>query len=135
MTVARAMSLRDVARLPGLLLVVVALAVQLAAASVVLPVGAARAEGFDRLLAASICHDDAGAAGQGGTPAHHHAPDCALCPLCQAIAHAGVLLGPPVFAWARLAVSVARIVVLPPARAPPARFALATFARGPPALI
>jgi hypothetical protein len=114
-------------RTAGLLLALLALAVQLGAASVVPWTGAGR---LDRLLAASICHAD-GATGP--APAQqHHAPDCALCPFCQAIAHASVLLGPAALVFAALAAPPPRIAAPPPARAPPARLAAATSARGPP---
>lgn len=118
------------AGLPGLLLVVFALAMQLAVVSVV-PSGDA-VMGIDRLVAASICHS--GGTDQGGTPAHRHAPDCAVCPLCQAIAHAGVLLAAPPVWFAGPAVFVAHAYALPPARAPPPRRIAATTARGPPDL-
>jgi len=116
------------------LLAVVALAVQLAAASVV-PWGVVPGAGIDRLVAASICHGDGVGADQGGTPANHHGPACAVCPLCQAVAHAGVLLGPAMFVLAAPVAALSRMAHLPPARAPPARLAAATSARGPPTLI
>lgn len=116
------------------LFAVVALAVQLAATSVV-PWGAMQGAGIDRLLTASICHGDAAGADQGGAPAHHHTPACAACPLCQAIAQAGLLLGPAGFVFAAPVAALLRITHLPPARAPPARRVAATSARGPPALI
>jgi hypothetical protein len=120
-------------RLPSLLLAILALAVQLAAASVV-PWQTAPAAGLDRLVAASICHAD-GAADSGGAPARHHNPDCVACPLCQAIAHAGVLLGSAIAAMAPPEPAASRLAALPPARAPPAQRVAAAFARGPPALI
>jgi hypothetical protein len=119
------------ARLPGMLLAIVALALQLAAASVA---PWAPAGGIDRLVAGSICHA-AGAGDQGGAPARHHAPDCAICPLCQAIAHAGVLLGPGFAALPAPIVAAARLALLPPARAPPLRRVAAAAPRGPPDLI
>ena len=113
----------------GLLFAVFALTLQLAAASVV-PFASVPAGGVDRLIAASICH---GAAGDdGGAPAPHHAPDCAVCPLCQAIAHAGVLLAAPVMLLTAPVLLAPRAFALPPARAPPGGGSFATSARGPP---
>jgi hypothetical protein len=118
--------------LTGLLLAVVALTMQLAAASVV-PF-ASPILGVDRLLAASICHAD-DAADHGGAPARHHAPDCAVCPLCQAISHAGALLVAPAAGFAVPMLLVARVFVLPLSHAPPGRAASAASARGPPATL
>jgi len=118
------------AGLSGLLLALVALVMQIAAASVVPFAGPAAS--VDRLLAASICHSDGGATDSGGTPARRHAPDCAVCPLCQAIAHAGALLGAPMLVIAAPALLAARLFALPPSRAPPGRAASAASARGPP---
>jgi hypothetical protein len=109
----------------GLLLALVALAVQLAAVGVV-PFAGAPAAGVDRLLAVSICHGDS------GTPAGHHAPACTVCPICQAIAHAGVLLASPAFGFVAPAMVAMRAFALPPARAPPGRPTTAASARGPP---
>jgi hypothetical protein len=120
---------RAAARLfgPGLLLAIVALAMQLAAASIV-PFRPAPVAGLDRLVAASICHTDTG-----GAP-RHRAPDCVLCPLCQAIAHAGVPLHPGFAALPAPVAAAARLVSLPPARAPPLRRIAAAAPRGPPDL-
>jgi hypothetical protein len=122
-----------VARLPGLLLAVVALTVQLAAASVV-PWAAAPGAGLDRLIAGSICHGDDAAADQGGAPVRHHAPDCTICPLCQAIAHASVLLGPAAIALVGPTRAASLLAALPPARAPPVQRVAAAAPRGPPHL-
>jgi hypothetical protein len=110
----------------GLLLALVALAIQLAAASVV-PFAALSTASVDRLAAASICHDD-----QGHQPSPHHAPACAVCPLCQAIAHAGALLASPGTVLVAPILAAFRAFALPPARAPPAVATFATSARGPP---
>jgi hypothetical protein len=120
-------------RIAGNWLAALALVVQLAAASVV-AMPSAPAASLDGLIAASLCTgaDDAG----GGAPAHdHHAPDCALCPLCHAIAHAGVLLAPPAFAFATPLSERQRPGLPPPPRAPPVRAAGAAYPRGPPFLI
>ncbi len=112
--------------LPGLILAVVALAIQLAAASVI-PFTALSVAGVERLAAASICHSD-----QGGQPSPHHAPDCAVCPLCHAIAHAGALLAAPAVAVAAPLLLAARAFALPTSRAPPRATLSAASARGPP---
>jgi len=122
------------AGLSGLLLTLFALAMQLSAASIV-PFAGLPAVGLDRLVAASICHGDGAATDHGGTPTQHHAPDCAVCPLCQAIAHAGALLAVPAVGFATPVLLLARAFALPPARAPPGRTATATSARGPPATL
>jgi hypothetical protein len=119
-------------RIAGNWLAALALVAQLAAASVVaMPTTPAVA--LDGLIAASLCtgaHDAAG-----GAPAHHHAPDCTLCPLCQAIAHAGVLLASPAFALDAPPAARERSTLPPPARAPPAHALGAAYPRGPPFLI
>ncbi len=117
--------------LAGRWLAAVAIAVQLAAASVVV-LPSAPVHALDGLIAASICDGAEGAANGGQGSHHHHAPDCALCPLCQAIAHAGVLLAPPAFAFAAPIHVTLRMALLPPARAPPAREVGAPYPRGPP---
>jgi len=118
----------------GLLVALFALAMQLSAASTV-PFAGLPATGLDKFVAASICHSGAAADDHGGPPAQHHAPDCAVCPLCQAIAHAGVLLAAPLSGFAVPLTLVARTFELLPARAPPGRRATATSARGPPATL
>ncbi len=115
--------------LPGLVLAVVALAIQLAAASV-MPFAPLAASGVDRLVAASICH--AANPDDGGAPAPRHAPDCAVCPLCHAIAHAGALLAAPAVVVAAPLLLVARAFALPTSRAPPPATLSAPSARGPP---
>ncbi len=117
--------------LSGLLLALVALALQMAAIAIV-PY-ASVAAGVDRLVAASICHSDSAAGDQGGAPAHHHMPDCAVCPLCQAIAHAGVALAAPWAGFAAPVLLAVRPYAMPPPRAPPGRALTAASARGPPA--
>jgi hypothetical protein len=113
------------AGLSGLLLALFALAMQLAASAVPIP-------GVDGLPAVPICHSG-GATNDGGAPARHHMPDCAVCPLCQAIGHAGVLLAAPLFGFVAPVVLAVRSFTLPPARAPPRRAVTAASARGPPA--
>jgi hypothetical protein len=118
-------------RRPASLLALVALALQLAAASIVLP--AAPAAALDGLITASICH--AGSAhDEGKAPLHHPPPACDLCALCQAVAHAGTLLAasdvvltPPVLPAMRAAPPL-------PAWAPPEYAVASTWPRGPPHL-
>lgn len=111
-------------RRAGTWLALLALAVQLAAASVVLPT-TMPAAGVERLVAASICHP-------AGEHDKHPPPACVLCPLCQAIAHAGAILTPPVFALFVPHLPTTRTGLPPPARAPPARAVAAAYPRGPP---
>jgi len=115
---------------PSVLLALVALAMQIVVGAIV-PVPAPAAS-LDRLVAVSICHGDAGA-NHGEAPSHHHSPDCAVCPLCQAIAQAGAILASPMAAFVAPALAVFRAFAQPPARAPPSVAGSATSARGPPA--
>ncbi len=126
MQVARLRPLRFAVRLVAL----VALAVQLAAASVV-PMDRLPELRFDRLLAASICHGDVGGTDQGRAD-HHQPAACAICGLCQAIAHAGVLLGPPDHVMVAPSAAAILVAAQSLARVPPSRDAAAAYARGPP---
>ena len=108
----------------GLALALVALLMQLAAASVV-PL-ASPAASVERLAAASICHR------HGGAPPAPHTPDCAVCPLCQAIAHAGVLLGAPIAHFAAPVLPPMRAFPTPQSRAVQGPTTFASSARGPP---
>jgi hypothetical protein len=110
----------------GFGLVMLALCVQL-----VLGAWVPSAEGAPRLTGLGvICHADAGSRPPGSTP--HHAPDCALCPLCTALAAPLALLAPPPpMVSPRTAVLVSTII-LPPATVPPLRESKASQPRGPP---
>ena len=108
----------------GLLLAVLALVSQLALGSVVLSDDAQAAE-FDAI--AVLCQTGAPA------PVHHqHAPDCAICPLCVALALPGVILTPGPVLPAPSVRGVAVVALPPPARAPPARTLRLAQPRGPP---
>jgi hypothetical protein len=121
--------MRHLLRRVGTWMAAIAIAVQLAAAAVVLPLGAAQAAEIDSLAAASICD---GIAGDHRAPVHRHAPDCALCPFCQALGQAGLLLAPPPVALIAPVPPARRAALPPPARAPPARIAVGAYPRGPP---
>lgn len=110
----------------GRLLSLLALALQLAAASIVLPDGIVRAASLEALAAASICH------GTPAAPHKHHTPVPKACPLIQSIAQAGALLAAATPPLPPPAVMVALTAPLPPARAPPNCTVLAAFPRGPP---
>jgi hypothetical protein len=113
----------------GRLCALVALAVQLGAASIV-PLAVASNAGPERLLAAPICH------AAGGSPAPRQGHDCVLCPLCQAVAHAGAVLGPTLASVPPPVLVLLRAAPLPPARAPPlGGTAVASYPRGPPVLV
>ena len=104
----------------------------LAAASVA-PFAAAASPGPQILFGVPICHSESGATSDGSTPATPPHHDCALCPLCQAVTHAGQVVGPALVFLPPPALIVARAVALPPARAPPPRWTLsASYPRGPP---
>lgn len=111
----------------GLLLALVALAVQMAAASIVLPL-AAPAAMVERMVAASICHP-------AHEPANRPAPLQAVCPLSQAVAQAGMMLAAPAVIVAAPVAVAWRPALPPPARAPPAVSLASAYPRGPPALI
>ncbi len=79
-----------------------------------------------------ICHT--GDAGSAPTGPAHRAPDCALCPLCAAIAMpAPALAKPPLLPRPRVAATTPAVI---PAAAitPPTRTAVAAQPRAPPAL-
>ncbi len=115
----------------GVLLAMLALMMQLAVSTLGMPSVPAQAD-FSAELAATICHVDTGPVDQNHTPARHHAPDCDICPICQAISHAHLLLTPPLLVLAApmlLALGLAAPGLLPSLHshtAPPAK------ARGPP---
>ena len=111
----------------GLLLALMALAVQLAAASITLPL-TVPAVTVDRLVASSICHP-------GQAPAHRPAPRHTVCPLLQAVAQAGMLLVAPTVTLDAPAAVAWRPAMPPPARAPPSPALVSAYPRGPPALI
>jgi hypothetical protein len=85
-------------------------------------------------LAAVICRADDGGARGAPEPRHHHVPECAVCPLCQAHAvTAPVLAAPP--ALPRPRVLARRHPAAPPAaRAPPVVALVHAYPRGPPSL-
>jgi hypothetical protein len=115
----------------GLLLAVAALAMQLVAGSFAMP--RIVPSDFAQALAASICHADAGSSDQGDGSAPHHTPDCAVCPLCQAMAQAQVLLAPMAAVVAVPAMALLRVVLRKSSHARPGRFVTIATARGPPA--
>ena len=128
---------------PGFL-ALLAVLVQIVTASFVAPpavTGASPARSaLDALIAASICRSagtsDDGALPPDHRPTHHHGPDCALCPICQALAHAQGLFAPPVIAWLAAPPQGREVRALRPApRAPPAPFVLVGSPRGPPLLV
>lgn len=117
----------------------VALVMQLFAASIVLPMAAPEG-GPDLLISGAMhalhhhVHHAATAPGKG----QHgpNAPCCPSCPLCRAVAHATPLLLPPAMvAIGAPQVMFARAAPPPSARAPPSRVAAAAWPRGPPRLI
>ena len=122
--------------LPGLLLAVLALVSQLALGSFVLPdEAAAREQSVAALDALSvICNSTNPASPTPTKPHHRHGPDCAVCPLCIALALQAVVLGSPPDLPAPSSRLADRATLPPPARAPPAQPRLAPPARGPPVL-
>ncbi len=111
----------------GLLAALLALAAQLAFGAAV-PHPALGEPGFG-----IICH-----AGQdeGSLPARpgHHAPDCAICPLCLSLTAPAPTLGETPFVPVPRVRATLSPVVLPPATGPPAFAVAAAQPRGPPTL-
>jgi hypothetical protein len=115
----------------GLLLAVLALISQLALGSLVLPAESAAAE-LDAI--AIFCQTAPSGTPQPSAPHHQHAPDCAICPLCVALAMPGAILTPAPLLPTPSVHQVAQITLPPPARGPPSRPLRISLARGPPAL-
>ncbi len=125
---------RFLGSLPGLLLAVLALFSQLTLGAVILPdEAAAQAQSVAALDALSVICSSTNPSTP-ARPHHRHSPDCAVCPLCTALAMQAVVLvsGPDLPApSSRLA---DRATLPPPARAPPAQPRHTPPPRGPPAL-
>ena len=115
-------------------LAMLALLAQIVAAAI-LPCAEFRSADADWLIASAICHAGGATSGDSQTPSHHHAPTCLACPLCQAVAQGGLRLTPPAAGLAEPAAVALRLVMPPPARAPPARCRGAACPRAPPALV
>jgi hypothetical protein len=113
----------------GLLLAVVALLMQLAAGTFVMP--PMTQDSFDQALASSICHADFGSSDP-AAPVPHHMPDCAVCPFCQALGHAHVLLAPSVAVVAAPVLWIVHAIGPMAAHALPRRAGIVASARGPP---
>jgi hypothetical protein len=113
----------------GLLLALLALAMQLAFGSVVprLEIASALAG------ATTICHADETSGEAPPTP--HNPADCPICPLCVSLSGPALALTThPPLPTPHMVV-VAPVVVLPPATAPPATVVLAARPRGPPIIL
>jgi len=121
-------------RLLGVLIAAIALAGQIALGALV-PQGTTPETQLAELATTSfICHSEDKPDSRDGKP-HHHAPDCALCPLCQAIAQSGALIHPSAISLLVPLIAPVSNAVPPPSRATPL-FGLATvYPRGPPPLI
>src|SRR5579875_306734 len=123
----------------GRLLALTALAIQLAAASIVPSVVISDEPSAD-FLGFPICHaaypaDDADGNAPKRGPKNQQGPDCALCPFCQAIVHAGGLLVPSTSAPFVPLVVVGQAALSPSCQRFPARAVAAAYPRGPPSLI
>ena len=116
----------------GVIAGLMALFVQLSAATAVPqhPV----ADAFAAAMAETICHVDDGQPGQ-SAPDHQKMPDCAVCPVCQAMVHPPLLPAPPA-AFVPVPRASIRLATVAPDEVPvrASRFAPAS-ARGPPAAI
>lgn len=120
--------------LAGCWIAAVALMVHMAAVSMV-PWEDVRSVDVEWLIANAMCHVADSASGDHQTPAYHHASKCLLCPLCQAMAHGGLLAIPPAPILAPPVPVKLRLAMPPPARAPPIRIPGTACPRGPPALV
>lgn len=84
--------------------------------------------------AVPICHAGTPPGDNAPSQPRHDDTDCALCPLCLALAAPAALLTPPVL-LPPPAILARRVAPLPPARATPEAAVLAaTYPTGPPAL-
>jgi hypothetical protein len=119
--------MRDGCKATGLFVALLAIVAQLTMAAAVPAAAASLAD------VAVLCHHDSGSDAP-PAPAHQ-APDCLVCFFCHgATGPAGLVATPPALPTPR-SIIVARVVVLPPATAPPLRIALAARPRGPPILV
>jgi hypothetical protein len=117
----------------GLLLAVMALMGQLAVGAAV-PLQDEAAERLNTFEAALIlCHSGTGSTPSQQAPLHHHF-DCALCPLCQVLAHYSVVLTSAPFLPEPPAGMTLRTRGVAAARAPPAPAVASAYPRGPPSL-
>jgi hypothetical protein len=114
-----------------LLLAILALVSQVALGSLVLPAESAAAE-LDTV--AILCQTGTPDAPPAAPRHHQHAPDCAICPLCAALALPGALLSPAPLLPTPSVHQVARIALPPAARGPPSLPLRISLARGPPVL-
>jgi|GEM_PF-2921400 hypothetical protein len=123
----------------GRLLALTALVIQLAAASIVPSVTVSDEPSAD-FLGFPICHaadhaDDADGNVPKRRPQNQQLPDCTLCPLCQAIIHAGGFLAPSTSALAIPRVALGQTAFPQPLQYLPKHAVAAAYPRGPPNLI
>jgi hypothetical protein len=114
---------------PGLLLALLALAMQLAFGAVVPKIAVASALAG----AIAICHADE--TSDEAPPTPHNPADCPICPLCMALSGPVLALTTHQALPTPRVVVVAPAVILPPATAPPSTVVLAARPRGPPAIL
>ena len=127
--------LRSLGSLPGLLLAVLALVSQLALGSIAMPdEAAAREQSVAALDSLSIICSATTPVEHAPGQHHHHGMDCAVCPLCAALAMHAVVLGSGPDLPAPSSRLAHRATLPPPARAPPAQPRHAPPPRGPPVL-
>ena len=129
---------RLLVRLGSLVLTLLALAGQLAAGATVLPTDPPAREPLAAIAAiealATLCSTGGSHTEPGHAPAHRHAADCALCPLCFASALPGVVLTPSPVLPGRAASVIVRPMLPLGARAPPTAARLTHHPTGPPIL-
>jgi hypothetical protein len=113
----------------GLLLALLALAMQLAFGAVIPRIAIASALAG----ATAICHADE--TPDEAPPTPHNPADCPICPLCVALSGPAFALTTHQALPTPRVVVVAPAVVLPPATAPPSTVELAARPRGPPTIL
>ncbi len=117
---------------PALLLAILALVSQIALGSLVLPDSVSAQE--QSIAALSILCSTGTPAAPGDKPAHHHAPDCTLCPLCVTLATPSAILTTVAALPTPSSALMDRAALPPPARGPPSQARPVPPARGPPSL-
>lgn len=119
----------------GLFLAMLALAGQMALGATVAPGEPSDAGLLELGALGVICHADAPADTDHAPSPHRHSPDCAICPLCVAMAMpaTAVVASGPMLPAPTIAL-VGRASVPAPVRGPPSRPLLIARPRGPPVL-
>lgn len=124
------------ARAIGLLLAMLAACLPVLVGPIVHSAMMRQSDGMAMAGDMSGCHEAMGDSRPDQPPGpQHHEPDCAVCPLCAALAHPAIAWAPAPAAPAPSVMRTGRPELPPDARVPPRLFASAAQPRGPPARI